>query len=193
MDTWRTSIYIGEIRHQVEAASTAATQFNSALRLKDVGTMFAASQALLTSAALISKLLWPAPARWMSAERKKTAVDRGAHLRTELQVSDDSPLRTRTVRNAFEHFDEVLDEWLDQHAGYVADRIVTDAPNGPISIAEKPARYLRMINNRALTVSVMDEAADLQELMAAMDRLSEAADTWLRTKGAATPPPGLNA
>ncbi len=39
---------------------------------------------------------------------------RGAELRKNYQVADDSPLRSRDLRNAIEHFDERLDDYLAQ-------------------------------------------------------------------------------
>ena len=45
---------------------------------------------------------------------------RGAHLRKVLNITEDSPLKSRTVRDHIEHFDEKLDIYLgSMTAGYV--------------------------------------------------------------------------
>lgn len=61
-----------------------------------------AVQILLISAANVSKLLgFPHPPNSVQAR-----------LRSILQVGDDSPISRRSLRNAFEHLDTHIDEWL---------------------------------------------------------------------------------
>lgn len=59
-------------------------------------------QNFLVATANISKLLWGINAS-VSCVRKP--------LRDSLNISDDSPLRSRIIRNCFEHFDERVDSW----------------------------------------------------------------------------------
>jgi hypothetical protein len=56
---------------------------------------------LLVAAANISKILWPVP----------EYAARGARLRLQLGVADDSPLHSRALRNHFEHVDERIETW----------------------------------------------------------------------------------
>ena len=62
-------------------------------------------QNLLVQAAAVSRYFWPARANheW-----------RGAQLRRAFAVGDDSPLRSRELRNSIEHFDERLDMFLEE-------------------------------------------------------------------------------
>lgn len=63
------------------------------------------AQAFVTAAANINKLLW--------GQRGKYADQRKA-LRESVGVRDDSPLKTTTMRNHFEHIDERLDKWWSE-------------------------------------------------------------------------------
>jgi hypothetical protein len=56
---------------------------------------------LLVAAANISKILWP----------DQPYAARGERLRQELDVSDASPLYSRSLRNHFEHIDERIEKW----------------------------------------------------------------------------------
>lgn len=69
------------------------------------GTRFLSElQNLVVNAGALSRYFWPARAdhRW-----------RGAELRQAFQIGDDHPLKDRKFRNAIEHFDENLDDYLD--------------------------------------------------------------------------------
>jgi hypothetical protein len=55
-------------------------------------------------AGALSRYFWPV---------RKGHEWRGAQLRSAFGISDDSPLRSRDLRNSIEHFDERLDLFLD--------------------------------------------------------------------------------
>jgi hypothetical protein len=61
-------------------------------------------QNILLHGAALSRYFWPV---------RKGHDDRAVHLRRSLEVRDDSPLRSRGLRNAVEHFDERLDHYLE--------------------------------------------------------------------------------
>ena len=62
-------------------------------------------QNLILHAAALSRYFWP------SRDKHEW---RGAQLRRALSVGDDSPLKSRDLRNAIEHFDERLDVYLEE-------------------------------------------------------------------------------
>lgn len=68
------------------------------------GRFLSEFQNLIVHAAALSRYFWPVKEghRW-----------RGALLRQAFQIADDNPLRVRGLRNAFEHFDEQLDDYLE--------------------------------------------------------------------------------
>lgn len=61
-------------------------------------------QNFILQAAAISRYFWPV---------KKSHDWRGIDLRKRLNVSHESPLRSRELRNELEHFDERLDAYLE--------------------------------------------------------------------------------
>jgi hypothetical protein len=85
-----------------------------------------ALQAILSASANLSKLLWGSDdPRLTQAKREQREAERTA-LRASLGVPDDSPLKSRTVRNAFEHFDEKLERRFrdpKKRRGYVGRNI----------------------------------------------------------------------
>ena len=62
-------------------------------------------QNIIVQGAAVSRYFWPVKDKYRA---------RGAELRTIYRISDDSPLRSRDLRNAIEHFDERLDDHLAQ-------------------------------------------------------------------------------
>lgn len=81
----------GRVRERIAPVLTAGT------------AVWAALQAMLVCAANLSKLLWGSEGKGLEEQRKP--------LRDSLGVTDDSHLRSRALRNDFEHFDERLDDW----------------------------------------------------------------------------------
>lgn len=62
-------------------------------------------QNIVHQAAALSRYFWPSD---------ESHMPRGMYLRSVLQVDDDSPLKSRSVRNQIEHFDERLDDYLKE-------------------------------------------------------------------------------
>lgn len=59
----------------------------------------------LTHTAAVSRFFWPMSKRAISQKRAE-------RLRTTFRINNESPLYARELRNALEHFDERLDEYL---------------------------------------------------------------------------------
>ena len=77
-----------------------------------VATLHESVVVFLESCAIISKFFDPAPRNPNSAEGRR-ALLRGQQLRhsVEVELSTD-PFMPRDVRNAMDHIDERMDEWL---------------------------------------------------------------------------------
>jgi hypothetical protein len=60
-------------------------------------------QLIAQQAAALSRYFWP-------SREREPHLSRAAHLRETLEVSDDSALKDRDLRNHLEHFDERLDQ-----------------------------------------------------------------------------------
>lgn len=60
-------------------------------------------QNIIVQGAAVSRYFWPS---------NKAHEVRGRELRQQFQVAEDSPLKSRDLRNMIEHFDEKLDHYL---------------------------------------------------------------------------------
>jgi hypothetical protein len=68
-------------------------------------------QNIIVQGAAVSRYFWPS---------NKDHDARGRQLRRQFQVTEDSPLKSRDLRNMIEHFDEKLDHYLAKGiAGYI--------------------------------------------------------------------------
>jgi hypothetical protein len=67
--------------------------------------IFSVVQEALTHAAALSRFFWPTSKTILPQKR-------GERLRQAFQLDDGSPLKSRKIRNWFEHFDEKLDDFL---------------------------------------------------------------------------------
>src|SRR6476469_10758873 len=77
-------------------------------------------QSALTHAAAVSRFFWP-------ATRDPLSTARADRLRSGYEVGDNDPLANRSLRNAFEHFDERLDKFLATNpTGPIVDMIFGD-------------------------------------------------------------------
>lgn len=73
----------------------------------DAAAVIADAQHFLSDVGRISRTLWPTSA---------SNASRGEYLRWVLNVPVDSPMKTRSARNHFEHMDERLDAWAETSA-----------------------------------------------------------------------------
>lgn len=136
---------------------------------------------------MLSKLLWPTPPSRNpdgselsvgQEQARKRALMRGKTLRSVLgDLKAPSPLEKRRVRNSFEHFDERLDQFLDESRS--RGRIVADQNIGPIAnmiiTNTGPPRYLRHIDPSTGTVLVLEESQEIGELVTAIRDVGERA------------------
>jgi hypothetical protein len=67
----------------------------------------------LIYAARISKFLWPSTDRIKGTTRKLLVEKRGEMLRKNLSIPENSPLKSKTVRNYLDHIDGELDGWVE--------------------------------------------------------------------------------
>lgn len=77
-------------------------------------------QNIVLQGASLSRYFWPV---------RKEYSKRGEFLRKALSVSEKSPLKSRDLRNAIEHFDERLDEYLSNEiTGIILPEFVGQRP-----------------------------------------------------------------
>jgi len=73
-------------------------------------------QNILTHAAALSRYFWPSRAGKNELHKKRAET-----LKRHFGLTDESPLKSRTLRNQLEHFDENLDTylWSKPMVGYI--------------------------------------------------------------------------
>ncbi len=133
MDRQLQIAYEGEIHDQAVLAHRAYVRIRTAIKLHRtpeaerqppfpdqelVAVLHESVIGFLDACAIISKLFNPAP-RDRSSPEAERALERGQQLRrseeVDLQVD---VFMSRAVRNAMEHIDEKMDEWLDGNTPY---------------------------------------------------------------------------
>jgi hypothetical protein len=93
------------------------------------------------------------------------------------------------MRNAFEHFDSRLDEFLaspdSPDTFWVVDHNVGDADVAALALpdgTDRPMKALQNFDPKSGIASVLDDKINLQELADAVFKLDEASRLWLKTK-----------
>ena len=103
------ALYLAELTRQVTYALAAIDQALKVGKDPNGSEVWPSVQTFLTAAANVSKLLWPAT-RGKNDDKIGWRKFRSERLRSELDIADSSALRSRTVRDSADHFDERLDD-----------------------------------------------------------------------------------
>jgi hypothetical protein len=96
------AFYVQSILYNAERSIAAFRRFDIAVE----GLIVSTVQEALTHAGALSRFFWPVK------KGDSLATARGERLRELFSLSEASPLKSRKLRNAFEHFDEDLDRFL---------------------------------------------------------------------------------
>lgn len=158
-----------EVNRQCKFALTAVDDMDLG-KEEENSRFWYSMQAFLSAAANVSKLLWGAT---QDIERER------APLRKSLEVSDNSPLRSRVFRNHFDHFDERLGSWFKDwsNAGLQGG---SDTEVGDIDDLDISEFALRNFDTKTKTLIFRGEALPLAPLFVALVELEEKAVTALR-------------
>lgn len=95
-------------------------------------------QNILIHGAALSRYFWPSHSR--DKDKNKIHSDRACELKQVFNLTDDSPLKNRELRNQLEHFDENLDLYFQEKpiVGYVIPAYV-----GGYQESEVPIHFFR--------------------------------------------------
>lgn len=122
--------------------------------------LWASVQAMLGASANVSKLLWGTNAE---AEKRREP------LRRSLEVPDDSPIRDRDMRNAFEHFDERLEDWASE-----GHSVAVDSNVGPLESFIKGVdskTFLRHFDPTTGVITFRGQSHDMRPILDALEEL----------------------
>ena len=169
MDSHVEEAYLREILIQAEYAVVAVQNMNGLVDAASPVLFFREAQCLLMHAAAVSRILWP------PAKGSAVAVARGEHIRAALAVADTHSLRSRTLRDHHEHFDERLDRWSQE----TTHGTIVDLHIGPTSIIGGAAAgrgdFLRVYEPDRKVFTFRGEEFDIQELVAGLEGVKAAA------------------
>lgn len=131
-----TPFYTLSISYSAERAIAAFDLYEYLLEHgADPAALISAVQEAVGHAGSLSRYFWPSPTGKRNNQHDMKLA-RGKKLREMYEITDDSPLANRELRNAWEHFDEKLDAYvLSNDAGYFFPTPIIDSH----TLADDPA------------------------------------------------------
>lgn len=187
MDPMLEHLFKGQVAEQCEFALASASEIDRALtelhqakpqgqqvnwqrRMQAQDRLWFSIRALLTAAANISKILFPAEGRRL----KQDFPDRGERLRASLGVPDDSPLANRDVRNHFEHMDERLEEWWVNDPNHnIAHRVIGPLDKSVVGLSKQ--QMFEQFDPATGRVAFWGDVYELRPLLDAIQELRDRA------------------
>lgn len=124
------------------------------------GTRFLAElQNLVVHAGALSRYFWAV---------EQTHRWRGAELREAFQIAEDNPLKNRDLRNAIEHFDERLDDYLgDGIFGRILPEYIGPTPE----LDGVPTHIFRAYYVDTAKFQLLDKTYDIQPIASEVARV----------------------
>jgi len=146
-----------------EVATLPADPNTDETTIRQIQRCWQALHSCVSAGASLSKLFWPL---------RRDASARGEILRSSLSVCDDSPLRSRAIRDGLEHFDERLDRYLSARPPQLRmDMVILSK----VHLRSDPFPVLRWFDPAALTLTVLEARIELAPLVEEMARVKTAA------------------
>lgn len=157
------NVYISEIERQCEFASYSAELIQQSLENKSNNFVWYYIQGFLIASANISKMLW---------SNEEQLPDRSKTLRESLQVSENSILKSRNMRNVFEHYDTRLDSWaLNHSSAYISENISSP---GMIFVQGAPSgSYFRNFDPSTYKLTFKNKEYDIPEILRAIENIKK--------------------
>jgi hypothetical protein len=164
--------YILSVEYSAQAAVAAFMRFEEAIDAGDDARAVAQVHDALAHCAALSRFFWPPKRSRPSATELARA--RGQRLRKLFHLEDGSPLRDRNLRNALEHFDERLDDFLIQNdVGYFMPQAMVDSHE----IADDPlAKIFKLVDPEKHIFVILNEKFAFAELSREAARILMLAD-----------------
>lgn len=167
------AFYIHSIIYAAAQAGAAFQRYELAVNENlAADIIFSEVQEGLSHSAALSRFFWPV--------KKENAISeaRGNKLRAAFGLDESSPLRSRELRNAFEHFDEDLDRFLlENDVGYffpapmVNDHTLADDALGRIFKLVDPKHHTCVLLGRKFDFrSIRVEVKNVLKSAFAMDK-----------------------
>ena len=160
MDTMLLRMFQTQVVAQCEFVLYAASDLNESVKQGDSRRTFFAIQNLLSSSANISKVLW-GENQTLSEERKP--------VRDSIGVTESSPLKSRAMRNNYDHFDERLDGWYKESVNH-AFTDLNVMPRSAISSVDV-IDIFRWFDPKTTDVIFWSQDLNIQEIVNEVNRI----------------------
>lgn len=133
--------------------------------------LIAAVQVAVGQAAALSRYFWPSGTNGKRLDiGSRLRKRRGERLRGSFQVTDNSPLSNRDLRNAWEHFDEKLDRFL---LATLAGVFLPTGILGNHSLADDPLGHVfKLLDTEAECLVLLNKKYFFGALRAEVDRIT---------------------
>lgn len=149
---------VGEIALQAKLAEMAGKNLSNASTSVEY---WSAIQCILSASANVSKILWP-------GEKRKA---RGKYLRKLLRVNEEHLLSDRSIRNSFEHYDERIEDWFEEHDTQTYCDLALEAHVPGLLMPPKFSH--RSYDQYTYDLKFRNEKINLQELLSELAKLRE--------------------
>lgn len=135
-------------------------------------------QEALMHAAGLSRFFWPSQLRGGRSKAIREMADRrGAGLRAAFGIPDDSPLKSRGLRDALEHFDERLDSFLlSLDGGRVYPEPMLGSPEASDGV---PTHVFKMLDPVSSTFVLFGEKYSYRGLPSEVSRIRRAVESMI--------------
>ena len=133
------AFYILSIKYSAERCLETFYVYESNKLSKDADLLVSLLQVAVGHAAALARYFWPSPKGKKSSSIFQMKLARAEKLKKAFNLESDSVLANKDLRNAWEHFDEKIDEYLLQvDFGYffptsmIEDVEILNDPNGHV-------------------------------------------------------------
>ena len=159
MSGLREMVLLCEVGFQSQIAIRAWERLKTTENNTDRLEVWSSIQTILIATGIVSRILWPTG---------KKNENRGKVLRQILKLNDDNILADRTFRNHFEHYEERIEEWFQNHpTATYTDLAMNPSLSGTI---ENCHRGYNSFNN---TLVFRGKLLDLNQILKALEDISK--------------------
>lgn len=164
-DEWAHRIYLTWLAREIRYAQVALAEvYEQVSRTPPPPVTWISLETFLMFTAKVSKMLSPLLTdkprtnKGQTQEGWKWRQERGSYLRNLLGVDETSPVLDRKVRDASEHFDERLDEWVAHQPRPSAEQLEAG------DLPDFPSVPMRQVEQESWVVEVAGEKLDLKAI-----------------------------
>jgi len=164
--------YIQSIIYSASRAHESFSRYDRSIEGNINPSLTASSiQEALGHSASLSRFFWPSGLGKKST--KKLHLIRGKRLRLAFELRENSPLRNRNLRDALEHFDERLDQYL---LSFPVGQFFPTPLIGDSKIADEPtSNIFKLVDPERNNFVLLDEKYQFSAIRNEVDKILEQA------------------